>query len=470
MAATQRERELEELLKRREQEIAELQAEIERLKKLLDGKAQAKSAKAPSFTERYSMDDGEAKLGGKRKRRKKSTGRKPAEAKADRVATVENVYPPDADPKDCQLRRIQRVWRMIDGRAVYVEYRLHAPAGVDTPLPPNVRDPRSEFGREIILSLAYLHYWTGVSIDKARDIFGYFTGLELSRSQADSLLNQLGDDWEAEYEALIELIALQTILYIDETAWKVGTKSRYTWAFITQLYVVFRCGVGRGKEEAMKVIGDAFGGIGVTDNYAAYRNLFTEHQLCWAHLLRKAIKLALQNPDDADYLAFYARLCEIYRLAVRYQKDARLSSGRDQKVEELKAAILELCQFGDQAIEDGLPKAFEDFLLLQHELVDNLNCLFVFVKHPKVEATNNCSERRVRPEAEVRKGGRTSKTDRGARRRSVILSVFASLETRLGALTMTKLAENVGDWLRRGRSLFAEELESARAAPAAAAT
>ena len=50
--------------------------------------------------------------------------------------------------------------------------------------------------------------------------------------------------------------------------------------------VLFRCGVGRGKAEAQKIIGEKFRGIGVTDDYGAYKYLFNQHQLCWAHLLK----------------------------------------------------------------------------------------------------------------------------------------------------------------------------------------
>ena len=52
--------------------------------------------------------------------------------------------------------------------------QLHAPSGL--------RNSRSEFGIEIILTLAFLHYWIGVSIDNAREIMQFFTGLELSKS------------------------------------------------------------------------------------------------------------------------------------------------------------------------------------------------------------------------------------------------------------------------------------------------
>jgi len=68
---------------------------------------------------------------------------------------------------------------------------------------------------------------------------------------------------------------LQTIVSIDETGWKVGDKSCSTWMFSTSLRVLFRCGVSRKKTEATTILGDSFAGIGVTDDYAAYKDLFT---------------------------------------------------------------------------------------------------------------------------------------------------------------------------------------------------
>ena len=106
----------------------------------------------------------------------------------------------------------------IDRRqhAVYVAYNIHdLPKSKELPLPTGLRNSRSEFGIEIILTLAFLHYWIGVSLDNAREIMRYFTGLELSKSQADSLLSQLAADWDEQYDTIAELIALSMVIYID---------------------------------------------------------------------------------------------------------------------------------------------------------------------------------------------------------------------------------------------------------------
>ncbi len=332
------------------------------------------------------------------------------------------------------------------------------PDSKELPLPAGLRNSRSEYGIEVILILAFLHYWIGVSLDNAREIMRFFTGLELSKSQADSLLSQLAADWDEQYDTIAELIALSMVVYIDETGWKVGRRSCYTWAFSTAMHVLFRCGVGRGKAEAETVLGQ-FAGVGVTDDYAAYKSLFSKHQLCWAHLIRKAIKLALQYPDEKHYAVFLDDLCEIYGQAVHYREDRRLSVGRESKAHELQKKIRSLCtRHGETIDKDATPDSEATFIRLQNELIDNLACLFVFVEHPQVEPTNNTSERNVRREAEIRKGGRTSKTSLGAKRRGVIMTVLASLQTRFEKFTLECLLSEVERWLAEGRSIFESEL------------
>jgi len=445
-----------EMIGQQGERIKQLEAEIGGLKKLLVGKAEAKTAKKPKFTENYSL----GKHNRKKKRRKKSTGRRSNDAKRTLIEQQSNIFWPDADRKRCVFQREQFAWRLIDGRAVYVGYNIHdLPDSKELPLPAGLRNSRSEYGIEIILTLAFLHYWIGVSLDNAREIMRFFTGLELSKSQADSLLSQLAADWDEQYDTIAELIALSMVVYIDETGWKVGKRSCYTWAFSTAMHVLFRCGVGRGKAEAETVLGQFFAGIGVTDDYAAYKSLFSKHQLCWAHLIRKSIKLALMHPENKEYAAFLDELCNIYQRAVRCRKDGRLRTGRTTKARELEEAIRSLCtRHGETIDKDATPDHEATFIRLQNELVDNLDRLFVFVEHPQVETTNNRSERTVRREAEIRKGGRTSKTPAGARRRGVIMTVLASLQTRFAKFTLDSLLSEVQRWLAEGRSIFESEL------------
>jgi hypothetical protein len=280
--------ELKEQLRQRDAQIEnqaarikELEKENKDLKELLVDKAKSKESKPPKEASNYSVSRHEQKQRRKRRRRN-STGRKPKDAKRDLTTETIDLYWYGASQKKCVLRREQFVWRLIDGKAKYVHYRIFdEPDSTDLPPVDGVRNGKCEYGLEILITrarifheisgLAYLVYWTGMSIDKARGILAFFTGLDLSKSQADSLLSQLATDWQIEYDAIAELVASAAILYIDETGWKVGKRSCYTWIFSTLSTVLYKCGVGRGKVVLTDVLGEQFDGIGVTDDYSAYQ-------------------------------------------------------------------------------------------------------------------------------------------------------------------------------------------------------
>ena len=457
----------DEIIRQQAEEIAALKQEVAELKSLLKEKAASKDAKRPVFSQDYSLSRQERQRA--RRRRKVSTGRKPTEAKQQRIERTDDIYPKGVSPRRCELAREQCAWRLEEGRAVYVRYRIFRERGCEElPRVFGLRNSRGEFGLEIHVVLAFLVYHIGVSIDRARAILGFFTGLELGKSQADSLLNQLAADWEEDFDALCQLVALAAVLYIDETGWKVGKRACYTWIFTTLSHVVFLCGKGRGGDVLDQMLPRGFAGIGVTDNYSGYENRFSKHQKCWAHLLRKIISLMLRFPQKAEYRAFFEQLYAIYREGVCYQKDQRLTTGRAQRVTLLQEKIRRLCVEAPQAVSKELPDDRQRFLRLQNELIDCLDNLFVFVEHPQVEATNNRSEQQARNEAQARKAARTSKTERGAKRRSIITSILGSLKRVLAEFTLTSVLEEVGRWCEAGISRFRLELPKPRAGPQAA--
>jgi len=178
-----------------------------------------------------------------------------------------------------------------------------------------------------------------------------------------------------------------------------------------------------------------------------------------AHLLRKAIKLMLQHPAEVVYRQFLDDLYDLDQQAVLWQKDKRLTVGRGQKVNLMQARLRRLCGRAHETINaETMPTAEQTLIRLQQELIKGIDALFVFVAHPQVEPTNNRSERNLRREAEVRKGGRTSKTQSGAQRRSIIMTVLATLNTRFEAFTLDHLLTELAQWVERGLSRFQTEL------------
>jgi hypothetical protein len=407
-----------------------------------------------------------------KKRRKRNRplrrGRITTAEKIARAARTEKVFPAGVPHDDCKLSHTRPIWRLEDGRAVLVAYEVYrGPKNRYGTIPGALG--RNEFGMEIIVAIAYLVYVVGLSFDKVCALLNFFQSLELRKSQADALLNQLSRHWEREFDTLCTLLANSAVVHSDETSWSINS----VWAFVSEKVRVLFFGVHKDADTLKQILDpETFAGIVVSDDAAVYAN-FTRSQKCWAHLLRKAIKLTLLEPDNEEYRQFTDRLLEIYRAACRVQCDRRLGdAGRAKKVAAMDDEILKLCGSMWFAELPPLDGPADDYRLLANELMRLMLAeqLFTFVTAAPVETptgevvpvagTNNEGERTLRSAAEARKTGRTSKTLRGARRRTVVVSVLESLRGHLSTFTLSSVIDEILRWSETGKSCFARLLAS----------
>ncbi|MEZ6041315.1 MAG: hypothetical protein R3C20_12475 [Planctomycetaceae bacterium] len=80
--------------------------------------------------------------------------------------------------------------------------------------------------------------------------------------------------------------------------------------------------------------------------------------------------------------------------------------------------------------------------------------LLTFVLHPEKEASNNEAERSLCSAAQDRRTGRTSKTLRGARCPTILMSVLESLQPHLDDFHLGTVLAEVQSWWHDGESLF----------------
>jgi transposase len=457
-----------DMLQRQERLIQHLSTEVQRLKQRLAQyepdilREPTAEPDQPSPSASYSLDAEEQRRQ-PRKRRKKSPGRRPTELKFAEAQHFEDIYPDGVPRADCQLLRQRAIWRLRDNRAVRVGYSIFGRTGGSEPAIPGVT-PRCEYGVEILVVLAFLVYVIGLSQDKACAVLAFFCQLPLSRSQADSLLRQLAQHWQEEFDTLCDLLAHAAVVYMDETGWKVGNEGCSLWTFASkdQRVFLFGCHKDAATLDAM-LPPEVFRGIGVSDDAAVYRDRFDQAQKCWAHLLRKAIRLALLYPHKKKYQRFLDGLLALYRDAKRVAEDGRLGqAGRLERVTDLENGLCDLCLPHQGATTTAMQPHERDFVNLVNELLDRMldQELFTFVLHPEVESTNNFTERLQRGPALERKAGRTSKTAAGAQRRTVIVSVLESLRANLEVFTLSSVLEEVQRWLAEGVSLFTRQWQA----------
>ena len=95
----------------------------------------------------------------------------------------------------------------------------------------------------------------------------------------------------------------QPVAYVDETGAPTGNadggnperKRGWQWVMVTPVVTVFLQGLSRSAAAAIELLGNAFGGIVVSDRFSAYNHLpVMQRQLCWAHLIRDLTAASLR--------------------------------------------------------------------------------------------------------------------------------------------------------------------------------
>lgn len=406
-------------------------------------------------------------------KRKGRRGRRRTKDKILLAERSEPVFPKGVTPQECRLSHVRPVWRLEDGRAVLIAYEIYRGPNSQYGRIPGVLG-RSEFGLEIVTEIAYLVYIMGVSFDKACMLLQFFQNLKLKKAQANVLMYRLARHWEREFEALCTLLANSLVVHADETSWSLNS----VWAFVSEQARVLLFGVHKDAD-TLRIIVDpmSFAGILFSDDASVYEN-FTAAQKCWAHLLRKAIKLTLQDPNHADYRTFTDQLLSIYRRARRIQRDQRFrDAGRAHEVALLDDAILSLCtemSVADRLADHGLDHEF-GLLLAEVLRLMMKQELFTFVTAPPVrqpngtmkavDGTNNEAERTLRPAAQARDSDRTNKTGNGTRRQTIVTSVLESLRLYMPTYTLGSVVEELARWEAAGRSCFERLLHKLRLTP-----
>jgi hypothetical protein len=460
------------LLQETQLKLQETQLKLQQaMQRIADLEKKLESGAGAKVDEAFSMraEEKRQEAGGKIKRQKKRPirrGRVTTAEKVRQAELTEKCYPKGVAVSECWLSHTRPVWRLMKGCAVLIAYEIYRAKNGQYGKIPGVLG-RSEFGLEIVVAISYQVHLLGMSFDQVCLLMGFLLNLTLKKSQVDALLTQVARHWEGEFERLCTLLAHSAIVHADETSWSLNS----VWTLLSEKARVMLFGVHKDAATLEEILDPAtFAGILISDDAAVYAN-FTQAQKCWAHLLRKAIKLTLVAPDNAEYRRLADELLAIFREACRVQRDGRLSdAGRVAKVAALNDRIFDLCGPTWMAELPPLEGPDDDYRRLCNELM-RLNLadeLFTFVTAAPVETptgdtlqvppTNNLAEQAQRTTAKARDTGRTNKTPAGARRRTIHVSVLESLRCYLKEFTLSNVIAEVQSWLVTGQSCFSKML------------
>lgn len=281
------------------------------------------------------------------------------------------------------------------------------------------------FGPSVIAWAASLNKEHGLSYGKIVRLFSEMFGLELERSSLTRALDRLARKAEPTYEQLKKQLRQSPEIYPDETGWKVSGVNHWLHAATTFDTTAYLIGRGRGYEESAELIGkDYAGAIGV-DGWRPYRAFAAAAiQTCTTHLVRRCNELIETQPKGA---------CRFPRAVKRIlQAGLALRDRRDSK---------QISNHG-LAITRGKLEARMDRLLAGTAMTDPANIrfakhlrrsrdeLFFYLYYRYIEATNWPAEQAIRPAVVNRKTSGGSRTLRGARTQSILMSVLRTAHLR----------------------------------------
>ena len=253
--------------------------------------------------------------------------------------------------------------------------------------------------------------------DHLKDVFN----LDISIGEIGNILQTEADSLRPEYQALKQSVITQRGTHYDETGWKVQREEQGKFAWVAtgtdNNDTVFSLGRNRGKGN-IEDIGK--GKVGISDDYAAYKNSFFSHQLCWAHPQRKLRDMVESEEfgqrKKKQIIKTYEQFSSLYQ-SIRKKIGGEVSPYLKRRFHVIFREITKLHNLDPTPLSK-----------LKQSLRKNKEKYFTFLDHPGIPIDNNKAERALRHLVIKRKISFGSKTQRGAETTSILASVILSLK------------------------------------------
>ena len=280
-------------------------------------------------------------------------------------------------------------------------------------------------GKQTKIYVCYLSVILNLSFEKIKHLLKDTYQLNISDGEISNILEKEAIALGPEYERLREKIRSKPAAHYDETGWPVQEEIQgsFGWVMtdVDSSDTVFLLGQSRGKGVAEKLKGDA-DHIGITDDYGAYRHLFTKHQLCWAHPLRKlrdlSLSIELEDQKRINCSEAYQKFQKLYQKV----EDICTSFSITERQGYRKYLLRQFTKIAQPRADDP-----EKLLKIKKSLVKNIQAYFTCLDYDNIPLTNNKAERSLRPLVIKRRISFGSKTEAGAERTSILSSILLSL-------------------------------------------
>jgi transposase len=297
--------------------------------------------------------------------------------------------------------------RLFGGRCACCGERVTAEA------PPGL-EQGSPFGQSIAAMVVYLHYAHAIGMERLAALMDELFGLSISEGAISNILARARGPLVDAAATIEAVVVASPVVCSDETSVRVKGKTWWEWVFVTAIAVLHVIKPSRGKAVVEALFGTIRPEVWVSDMLGSQRGHAMEWQVCLAHLLRDA-KYAIEDGDTA-FSAPFRRLL-LRAIAIGRRRDTLKDSTLAQYLYDLDRRL-------DRII--GQAPAGEAGRKLRKRMLANRAHLFVFMTRRDVPATNNTSERHLRPSVIFRKVTNGFRCEWGAETYAAFRSVVST--------------------------------------------
>lgn len=269
---------------------------------------------------------------------------------------------------------------------------------------------------------ADLKHRLGVSYGKVSEVLQDSFGLRVSRSgwcQADQ---RLACTARPVYAELLEAIRKSSVLYTDETGWRIGTLAAWLWVFTNSEATVYAIRDNRSSDVVVDILGREFKGILASDGFVAYdqQRLNTWlKQKCVGHLLRELKEMQQNKSGRALHFARQVTIVLQEALALKAQKSSLEPFTFIHRARDLEARL-------DTLMGPQRRLTQRDNLRFAKRLRKHRKHLLRFLYVDSLEATYNQAERMLRPAVITRKTNGCNRTRSGANTHAILSSLLVT--------------------------------------------
>jgi transposase len=290
-----------------------------------------------------------------------------------------------------QIELPEKMYKVIEHRA---RKYLDTVTGkiLIAPIPDEIRKG-GLLGAGITAAVAFMKGGCHMSYTTIQQFFKELFELNISRGMLCKATQKASCSLQPAYEQLVERLPKESQIGVDETGHHDEGRLHWTWCFDTPDYSLFRIDKSRGCEVLEKMLGRDFGGLVCADYWGAYRKyarLFdVRMQYCMAHLIRQVRFLAEHSIKKLSrwgnfLLEWLKKLFKTLHRRSRYTL-----KGFTVAMERIKDGFLRLVRRPpDHALAKKLARRFRGKAAEDY---------FRFLTEPKLEPTNNGTERQIRP-------------------------------------------------------------------------